>query len=70
MSTVLRRNNDKMESSGERREELRESIYIFNRGCVKGLRREDWNLGCRREESERIGLADAKGKVVNGRTSF
>ena len=63
MYTVLRKNIDKMESSGERRkrEEQRKSLYsIVNRGCVKGIRRQDWNMGCRKEESESIGLAEAK----------
>ncbi len=48
MCTKLKRNIDKMESSGESKEGLRESKYIFNRGRVKGLRREDWNIGCRK----------------------
>jgi hypothetical protein len=34
--------------------------YIFNKGGVKGIRREDWSIGCRKEESESIGLAEEK----------
>jgi hypothetical protein len=50
----------------EKSEEQRESIYntihytYVNRGCVKGIRREDWNIGCRKEEIEGIGLAEGK----------
>jgi hypothetical protein len=64
LRTVVRKNSDKMESSGERKKGGATGEHYkystVNRGSVKGIRREDWNIGCRKEESESIILAEEK----------
>ncbi len=47
--------------------------YIVNRGCVKGIRKVDWNIGLvagKREESESKEFADAKERWRTGEHLF